>query len=144
MATSELGALLHAGHQVAPAATRAMEGRRPPRVASGSHPSSSFSSRSSGEPTSREMAAGAAPGLRPGCLLQRAHREQGRSRHGDPDAGTRMRRLFVGNVDQDTCHSELDRLFYPYGRMDMKLGDSASPGAASASVVHRHTPQGVP
>jgi arginine/serine-rich splicing factor 4/5/6 len=36
-----------------------------------------------------------------------------------------MRPVFVGNLDYDTRHSELDRLFYRYGRIDridMKSG----------------------
>lgn len=37
----------------------------------------------------------------------------------------KMRPVFVGNLDYDTRHSELDRLFYRYGRVeriDMKSG----------------------
>jgi hypothetical protein len=37
----------------------------------------------------------------------------------------KMRPIFVGNLDYDTRHSELDRLFYRYGRVeriDMKSG----------------------
>nr|AAT37123.1 arginine/serine-rich splicing factor 1 variant 1 [Zea mays]AAT37132.1 arginine/serine-rich splicing factor 1 variant 1 [Zea mays] len=36
-----------------------------------------------------------------------------------------MRPVFVGNLDYDTRHSELDHLFYRYGRVeriDMKSG----------------------
>nr|AGE46100.1 arginine/serine-rich splicing factor RS28 transcript II [Sorghum bicolor] len=36
-----------------------------------------------------------------------------------------MRPVFVGNLDYDTRHSELDQLFYRYGRVeriDMKSG----------------------
>nr|AAT37128.1 arginine/serine-rich splicing factor 2 variant 1 [Zea mays]AAT37137.1 arginine/serine-rich splicing factor 2 variant 1 [Zea mays] len=36
-----------------------------------------------------------------------------------------MRPVFVGNLDYDTRHSELDRLFYRYGRVeriDIKSG----------------------
>uniref|UniRef100_A0A0A9EXS0 SRP2C n=1 Tax=Arundo donax TaxID=35708 RepID=A0A0A9EXS0_ARUDO len=39
-----------------------------------------------------------------------------------------MRPVFVGNLDYDTRHSELDRLFYRYGRIeriDMKSGPHA-------------------
>ena len=37
----------------------------------------------------------------------------------------KMRPVFVGNLDYDTRHSELDHLFYRYGRVeriDMKSG----------------------
>uniref|UniRef100_A0A0E0DA66 RRM domain-containing protein n=1 Tax=Oryza meridionalis TaxID=40149 RepID=A0A0E0DA66_9ORYZ len=40
-------------------------------------------------------------------------------------AKAKMRPVFVGNLDYDTRHSELDRLFYRYGRIDridMKSG----------------------
>jgi hypothetical protein len=41
-----------------------------------------------------------------------------------------MRPVFVGNLDFDARHSELDRLFYRYGRVeriDMKSGPFPSP-----------------
>uniref|UniRef100_A0A0A9DAE8 SRP1A n=1 Tax=Arundo donax TaxID=35708 RepID=A0A0A9DAE8_ARUDO len=48
-----------------------------------------------------------------------------------------MRPVFVGNLDYDPRHSELDRLFYRYGRIeriDMKSGPNA-PLASPPSLI---------
>uniref|UniRef100_A0A453A7Y6 RRM domain-containing protein n=1 Tax=Aegilops tauschii subsp. strangulata TaxID=200361 RepID=A0A453A7Y6_AEGTS len=58
-------------------------------------------------------------------------------------AGGRMRPVFVGNLDYDTRHSELDRLFYRYGRIeriDMKSGTAEANIHSSPRGSSTHPP----
>lgn len=43
-----------------------------------------------------------------------------------------MRPVFMGNLDYDTRHSELDRLFYRYGRNDRIDMQSGLPSPISS------------
>jgi arginine/serine-rich splicing factor 4/5/6 len=46
-----------------------------------------------------------------------------------------MRPVFVGNLDYDTRHSELDRLFYRYGRID-RIDMKSGPRIALTPIPH--------
>ena len=48
----------------------------------------------------------------------------------------KMRPVFVGNLDYDTRHSELDRLFYRYGRVERIDVKSGLPALAFPPFAH--------